>query len=172
MTYETTISGESRAKVRSPGTIVLLSIVTLGLYTIYWWYEVNRELRDVGRARGADLGDNPALSAAAFFLGACLFIPYVWTVVTTMRRVEGARQLINPEIRASTAAACTLFLFALAAALPISLGSGPVVVWFLVSGALGIAAMVYLQTVLNALWQSLGQAEEPATTTGAAPGVA
>jgi hypothetical protein len=31
---------------RSPAKTWLLFIVTLSLYDIYWWFQVNRELRD------------------------------------------------------------------------------------------------------------------------------
>ena len=34
---------------RDPGVVALLTIVTLGIYSIYWWYTVNRELRDFAR---------------------------------------------------------------------------------------------------------------------------
>ena len=34
---------------RNPNVVAVLSIVTLGLYLIYWWYTVNREMRDFAR---------------------------------------------------------------------------------------------------------------------------
>ena len=34
---------------RSPNVVAVLTIVTLGLYLIYWWYIVNREMRDFAR---------------------------------------------------------------------------------------------------------------------------
>lgn len=176
MTYEMTISGESRAKVRSPGTVALLLVITLGLYGIYWWYEINREMRDVGRARGADgLGDNPGLSAAAFFLGPCLVVPYVWTVITTIRRVGRARALLAPNHRAPLAVAAFLFLLALAAAVPVlylGVGGGTALMSLLGSGLLEIGAVIYVQSVLNAMWRGLGEAAEPAGETGAIEGVA
>jgi Domain of unknown function (DUF4234) len=52
VTHEVTIAGgPCRAKVRDPWMVVGLSVVTLGIYTIYWWYEINRELRDFGYLR-------------------------------------------------------------------------------------------------------------------------
>ena len=36
-------------KVRSPISVILLSIVTLGFYHLYWIYQVFRELRETNR---------------------------------------------------------------------------------------------------------------------------
>jgi hypothetical protein len=34
---------------RNPNVVAVLTIVTFGLYLIYWWYIVNREMRDFAR---------------------------------------------------------------------------------------------------------------------------
>ena len=58
------------AKIRSPIAVVIFSIITLGIYQVFWWYYVNREMADYGRARGtSELGDNPAKSTLALFPG-------------------------------------------------------------------------------------------------------
>jgi hypothetical protein len=44
------------AKIRHPVAVPALSIITLGIYYIYWWYQVNRELaasRRTGRSTAA-----------------------------------------------------------------------------------------------------------------------
>jgi hypothetical protein len=49
---------------RSPGTTWLLFVVTLTFYDLYWWYQLNRELRDF-------LGDTtirPGLSILAMYV--------------------------------------------------------------------------------------------------------
>jgi Domain of unknown function (DUF4234) len=60
--------------VRRPVVVLVLTAVTLGLYSLYWWYEVNREMADVGRAWGTpELGERPLMSLLAVFPG-CLLI--------------------------------------------------------------------------------------------------
>jgi hypothetical protein len=57
MAYDRQIrDSDHQVKHRSPWAAALLPIVTLGIYHLVWWYRVNRELRDFGRARGYDLG--------------------------------------------------------------------------------------------------------------------
>src|SRR5262249_36060858 len=90
MAEEVLIAGsESRAKIRNPWGVLGLGIITLGIYLIFWWYYVNREMRDLGHARGVSgLGENPGLSTVAYALGGFLLaIPTIWTVVTTTQRV-------------------------------------------------------------------------------------
>jgi hypothetical protein len=82
------------AKIRSPLAVALLSIVTLGIYLVFWWYFINREMADLGRARGTDeLGESPGLSTLALFPGALIIVPAIWTTVTTFRRVQGTQRL-------------------------------------------------------------------------------
>ena len=61
MAYEVKIdNGPCTAKVRHPGVVVGLTVITLGLYSIFWWYAINRELRDLGRTRAVDrFGESP-----------------------------------------------------------------------------------------------------------------
>jgi hypothetical protein len=64
------------AKVRHPVAVPILSVITLGIYYVYWWYQVNREVMDLGRARNVSgLGDNPTLSLLAVFPGALVIVP-------------------------------------------------------------------------------------------------
>ena len=52
-----------------------LSLITLGIYFFFWWYFINREMRDLGQARGVDLGQNPANSVLAITIGALIIVP-------------------------------------------------------------------------------------------------
>ena len=69
MATQVSISGSNRwAKIRSPVGVMFLCLIPF--YHWFWWYYINRELRDVGQTRGADgLGDNPGLSCVAFVFG-------------------------------------------------------------------------------------------------------
>ena len=40
------------AKTRNPIAVAVLAVVTLGIYLVCWWYFINRELADLGRAKG------------------------------------------------------------------------------------------------------------------------
>jgi hypothetical protein len=82
------------AKIRSPLVVAILSVITFGIYIVYWWYSVNRELADYGRSRSTgELGDNPTMSTLALFPGALVVIPALWTGVTTFQRVQAAQRL-------------------------------------------------------------------------------
>jgi hypothetical protein len=73
---------------------VILSVVTLGIYVLFWWYSVNREMADYGRARGTnELGDNPTKSLLALMPGSLVVVPAIWTMVTTFRRIQTAQSL-------------------------------------------------------------------------------
>lgn len=88
------VGAGSTAKVRSPVGVAVLVVVTLGIYGLFWWYFVNREMADYGRAKGtAELGDNPTLSVLALFPGALLIVPAIWTIVTTFQRAQAAQRL-------------------------------------------------------------------------------
>jgi hypothetical protein len=56
--------------------VAIVSIVTPGIYVLFWWYFVNREMADYGRARDTkELGDNPTLSLLALMPGAFVVVP-------------------------------------------------------------------------------------------------
>jgi hypothetical protein len=78
----------STAKIRNPLGVLGLGLITLGIYHIFWWYFINREMVDYGQANGVDLGDNPVLSVLAITLGALIIVPPFVSVFRTLRRVE------------------------------------------------------------------------------------
>ncbi len=81
----------SRAKIRNPLGVLGLGLITLGIYHLFWWYFVNREMADYGQANGVDLGDNPVLSVLAVTLGALIIIPPFVSLWRTLRRIERAQ---------------------------------------------------------------------------------
>src|SRR5918994_5629369 len=82
------------AKIRNPILVVVFTILTLGIYQVFWWYFTNRELADYGRARGTnELGDSPTKSTLALFPGALIIVPLIWTSVTTFQRVQAAQRI-------------------------------------------------------------------------------
>jgi Domain of unknown function (DUF4234) len=88
------IGAAQPAKIRSPVWVAILTVVTLLIYLVFWWYFVNREMADYGRRLGtAELGDSPAKSTLAITLGALIIVPAVWTTVTTFKRVQALQRL-------------------------------------------------------------------------------
>ncbi len=120
-----------RVKVRSPVAVAVLSLVTLGIYHVVWWYKINRELRDYGRTRGRDLGQNPALSTLAVFPGGIIIIPALITAWRGTKRVEGAARISSLE-PLNGWIALILYIF------------------------IGIFWAAYLQSELNKVWRAEG----------------
>lgn len=79
------------ARKRGPVVTWLLILVTLGIYGLFQWYFINREMRDVSAALGKPFGNSPGLSVLALFPGGFLIVPAVWTWVTTARRARDLR---------------------------------------------------------------------------------
>ena len=126
----------STAKIRNIVAVPVLAIVTLGVYMVFWWYFVNRELADLGRSVGSsELGDSPAKSTLALFPGAFLVVPALWTTVTTFQRVQAAQRLT---------------------------GSDPINGWIglVLYIVFSPAFYAYLQSGLNATWKAVGAQPE------------
>ena len=80
-----------RARTRGPVITWLLLVVTLGIYGLFHWYYINREMRDVSAAMGTPFGNAPGMSVLALFPGGILIVPAIWTWVTTARRARDLR---------------------------------------------------------------------------------
>jgi Domain of unknown function (DUF4234)/Short C-terminal domain len=135
------------AKIRHPVAVAVFSFITLGIYYVYWWYQVNREVMDLGRARNVDgLGDNPTLSALAVFPGVLVIIPPFVTLYNGVKRFQRAQE--------TTLGEATL--------------SGWVVVVLVVAAfIIGVAAPIipgYLQAELNKIWERQPRLGIEATT--------
>jgi hypothetical protein len=145
MAEELQIRGSNdRIKVRSPWAVALLPLVTLGIYHLVWWYRINCELRDFGRARGRDLGQNPTNSVLALFPGSLIIVPPFVTYWRGTKRVQeaariGGREPVNGWI------ALILFLF------------------------LSIGFWAYLQHSLNEVWRSEAEPRRGQAQVQAAP---
>jgi uncharacterized protein involved in cysteine biosynthesis len=91
----------STAKIRNPIGVIALTLITLGIYGVFWWYFINREMADYGQANGVpELGDNPILSVLAITIGALIIVPPFVSFWRTLRRIETAqnRQLGSNNI--------------------------------------------------------------------------
>jgi hypothetical protein len=122
----------STAKIRNPLGTVGLSIITIGIYYAFWWYFINREMRDLGRARNADLGQNPGQSVLALTLGALIVVPAIVTLWRTPARIENAQEAVGIDRRVSGPIVFILLLLI-----------APVGIW-------------YAQSELNKVWEAQG----------------
>jgi hypothetical protein len=114
-------------KIRNTGTCVLLSIVTLGVYTWYWYYKTHEEMK---QHSGTGIG-GPLALILAMFVGVAM--PFV-----TPSEVGG---LYERRGQAKPVSGSTGLWFLL-------LG------WFFFVGA--IVWFVKTNGALNAYWRSLG----------------
>ena len=93
MAQEVAIPGtDSNAKICNVIGVGALSLIPF--YTWIWWYRVNRELADYGRARGTDeLGTSPGKSLLAISLGALIIVPAVMSFFSTHKRITKAQAM-------------------------------------------------------------------------------
>ncbi len=133
MAEELTVAGAA-VKIRHPWGAWALSLITLGIYGLVWWYKINRELRDYSEGAGRPLGNDPTLSLLALFPGGIIVIPALWTDWTTTERVATAQEIsgtraskVNPWITLALA----IFVFS--------------------------THIVYLQYALNGAWRAAGE---------------
>jgi Domain of unknown function (DUF4234) len=136
------LAPSATAKIRGPIAVAIFTLITLGIYLIFWWYYANREMADYGRARDTDeLGDDPAKSTLALFPGSLIVVPGIWTTVTTFQRVQAAQRLT---------------------------GQTPVNGWlgFVLFLVFSPALAGYMQSGLNSAWTAAGSAVEPEPAAG------
>ena len=90
-------NSDQKVKVRNPWAVALLPIITLGIYHFVWWYEINKEMKAFGEARGYDLGRNPTNSLLALFPGFIIIVPPLVSYWRGTKRVQGAAALADRE---------------------------------------------------------------------------
>lgn len=135
------------ARERHPGMVVLWSFLTLGIYAIYWWYQVNRETADLGRVRREQgLGDNPTQSLVAVLFGSLVVVPSLVTLYTGCKRFERAQEITAAETSFNGWIVLILVLLSFFLIFPVLIIPG------------------YIQSELNKVWESLQPSElaEPA----------
>ncbi len=99
MAQEVQIPGAgTTAKIRSVWAPALLPFVTFAIYLFFWWYYINREMADYGKAKGSnELGDSPGKSVLAITLGALIIVPAIISTINTFKRVQAAQRLAGVE---------------------------------------------------------------------------
>lgn len=95
MAEELLITGTpATAKIRNPLGVIGLTFITLGIYYIFWYYFVNREMKDLGESRGTDeCGDSPGTSVVAITFGAFIIVPPFVSHYNAFKRMNAASRL-------------------------------------------------------------------------------
>lgn len=95
MAEEIQIRGSSdTGKIRNPLGVIGLSIITFGIYGIFWYYFTNKELAAIGKAHNSDeCGDSPGKSVLAVTLGAFVIVPAFISGYNFCKRLAAAERL-------------------------------------------------------------------------------
>jgi hypothetical protein len=136
MAEEVAIQGNpegAKAKIRNPLGVAVLSVITIGIYALVWWYKVNKEMVQYGQAKGTDeLGDSPGTSTVALFPGALVIVPAIMTLINTSKRTQVAARLSGRPEGINGWIALVLYL------------------------VIAPAFFAYLQSDLNKTWEAQG----------------
>src|SRR4051794_19098039 len=144
MAQEVQIAGTpAKAKIRSPFAPALLPYVTFFIYAWVWYYKINREMADLGKAHGTDeLGDSPGKSLLAVTLGALVVIPALISIYHTGQRIQAAQRVAGIDLQLNGWLALVMYLI------------------------LSPVMAAYFQSELNKVWTRVGDA--PAISAGEA----
>jgi hypothetical protein len=85
MAVEHTIE-DAQVKTRHPFAPLGLSLLTLGVYMFYWYYTINREMRDLGEEV------KPGRALLAITLGALIIVPAIMSLYNTGARVARVQE--------------------------------------------------------------------------------
>jgi hypothetical protein len=120
------------AKIRNPWLVALFALITIGIYHLFWYYFVNREMADYGEANGIDIGHSPGMSVVAITIGAFIIVPPFVSIFHT-----GTRMRITRRVAGRPGGSAGLYF--LLSIIPI----------------VNIFASTYLQSQLNGAWERL-----------------
>jgi hypothetical protein len=95
MAQEVEFGHGAAAKIRSFWVGFGLTIITLGIYSLCWYYFVNDELKDVGIAKDDQnlAHSSPAMSVTAVLIGGWVVIPPLLSVYNYGQRIKRAQRL-------------------------------------------------------------------------------
>ena len=125
---------QSTAKICNVIGVGALSFFFSLIYLWIFWYRVNRELADFGKAKGTDeLGTSPGKSLLAVTLGALIIVPAILSFFGTHKRIVAAQKLTGQEPLNGWISVLAYFIFSPA--------------W-----------LAYMQSGLNGVWENSGSA--------------
>ena len=88
-----------QGKIRNPLGVVGLGIVTLGIYSFVWYFKVNKEMAELGQAKGTEeCGTSPATSLMALLFGWIIIVPPFVSTYRSCKRLNASEKAVgNPE---------------------------------------------------------------------------
>jgi Domain of unknown function (DUF4234) len=99
-------------KIRNPLGVIGLGFLTLGVYVIFWWYYVNKEMAEIGQARGTtECGDNPTNSVLALIPGGFVIVPPYISYYNGGKRLNAAERITGAEKGMEPGLLLVLFIF-------------------------------------------------------------
>jgi uncharacterized membrane protein len=99
MAETVTIQGKQYLK-RNPLGVLGLTLITLGIYGLYWYYKINEEIKDFTE----DETISPVRSLMAFIFGWLIIVPPFIAIYNTAKHVQemeqraGVQQQIEPAL--------------------------------------------------------------------------
>lgn len=83
-----------QGKIRNPLGVVGLSIITFGIYHLVWYYKVNKEMAEIGKAHGTEeAGTSPGTSLLALIPGAFIIVPPFVSYYKACKRLNAAERI-------------------------------------------------------------------------------
>jgi hypothetical protein len=95
MALEVRVGTGGTGKLRSFWVGLGLNIITLGIYYYYWYFQINDELKEIGRAGGDEelASSKPINSLMAILFGGILILPPFVSIYQTGKRIQRAEKL-------------------------------------------------------------------------------
>jgi hypothetical protein len=128
-TVQITARGQ-QAKIRNPWGVLGLTIITLGIYYLFWYFFVNREMSDWGERHKTDIGLSPGTSLVAITIGSIIIVPPYVSIFHTGKRMQLAQRVGG-----------------------VHGGSGLTFFFLSIIPIANLFAPVYLQSELNKVWE-------------------
>lgn len=91
------VHARQTGRIQNPWAAWGLTLVTLGVYHIFWWYRINKELRDFDSRIGGD----PTKSMLALLIGWVIIIPPFVTFFGTAGRIRHAQSIAGQPVECS-----------------------------------------------------------------------
>jgi hypothetical protein len=145
-------------KLRRPWVVGALSLIPF--YWLFWYYAVNREMRDYGRARGdAGLAKvKPTVSVLAVTLGWFVIVPPLVSQWRTVLRIDASERVAGSRSGSTPLIVCLLGASFLVSWAGLIVAHVPTALALSFIGVVGTsAATVLMQQRLTRLWTAAGQ---------------
>ena len=131
MAETVTIEGQSYLK-RNPLGVLGLTVITLGIYFLYWYWKINDELRLYKR----DKSISPTRSLMAMLFGWLIIVPPFIAMYNTAKHAQDAEQRLRVQPQLEPALTIVFLLF------------------------VAIGNTVYVQEHLNRIWDWASRSNE------------